>query len=124
MPGLNADGTDPFRITVVGGSMGGWIAALVLRRESELRGFATTISVIEPSWIPSIDVGEGTTAVFRGFLDLIGADEFEFLRETGATIKYGICHQDWRKLEVTYDGPIDDPHLISRLRRREPRLPG
>ena len=37
-------------------------------------------------------------------------DEDEFLRETGATIKYGIRHRDWRRVGVTYDGPIDDPH--------------
>lgn len=98
MPEFNADGTGPFRITVVGGGKTGWIAALVRQRESELQGFANTISVSEPSRIPTIGVGEGTTAVSRGFLDLIGAGEFGFLWETGATIKYGIRHQDWRIL--------------------------
>ncbi len=42
----------------------------------------------------------------------LGFDEFEFLRETEATIKFGIRHKDWRRKGFTYDGPIDDPHLL------------
>ena len=77
------------------------------------------LTVIESSRIPTIGVGEGTTAVFRGLLLELGFDEFELLRETEATVKYGIRHRDWRETGVTYDGPIDDPHLIRRnLRAR------
>ena len=42
----------------------------------------------------------------------LGFDEREFLRETDATIKFGIRHRDWRRIGFTYDGPIDDPHLV------------
>ena len=42
----------------------------------------------------------------------LGFDEREFLRETAATIKFGIRHKDWRRIGFTYDGPIDDPHLV------------
>ncbi len=73
---------------------------------------AIDLTVIESSKIPTIGVGEGTTSVFRDLLLSLGLDEFEFLRETGATIKYGIRHQDWRRVGVTYDGPIDDPHSM------------
>ena len=41
-----------------------------------------------------------------------GIDEFEFLRRTDATIKYGIRHRDWRRKGYTYDGPIDDSLAI------------
>jgi tryptophan halogenase len=58
-------------------------------------------------------VGEGSTAVFRQMLRHFGLDEEEFLRETGATIKYGIRHRDWRRLGHSYDGPIDDPHMVA-----------
>ncbi len=34
------------------------------------------------------------------------------MRETEATIKFGIRHRDWRRVGSTYDGPIDDPHQI------------
>lgn len=68
--------------------------------------------MVESSSIPTICVGEGTTSVFCGLLLALGLDEFEFLRETEATIKYGIRHRDWREVGITYDGPIDDPHLI------------
>ncbi len=64
------------------------------------------------SKIPTIGVGEGSTAVFRALLRHLGYDELEFLRETEATIKFGIRHRDWRRVGVTYDGPIDDPHQV------------
>ncbi len=71
-----------------------------------------TITVVESSKIPTIGVGEGTTAVFRQMLKYFGLDEFSFLRETEATIKFGIRHKDWRRVGHHYDGPIDDPHLV------------
>ena len=57
-------------------------------------------------------MGEGTTAVFRQMLKYFGLDEFAFLKETEATIKFGIRHKDWRRVGHHYDGPIDDPHLV------------
>ncbi len=72
----------------------------------------TKVTVVESSKIGTIGVGEGSTAVFRQMLRHFGLDEMEFLRETGATIKYGIRHRDWRRLGHHYDGPIDDPHQV------------
>ncbi len=73
----------------------------------------TRVTVIESSKIGTIGVGEGSTAVFRQMLKHLGLDEQEFLRDTGATIKYGIRHRDWRRVGHSYDGPIDDPHLVA-----------
>ena len=56
--------------------------------------------MIESSKLGTIGVGEGTTAVFRMMLKQFGFDEMAFLRETGATIKYGIRHRDWRRLGI------------------------
>lgn len=67
-----------------------------------------------------IGVGEGTTAVFRGLLRTLGLDEREFLRETEATIKYGIRHRDWRRVGHTYDGPIDDLHAMANAMGLDP----
>lgn len=101
----------PFRIAIVGGGTAGWLSALILQDAAKSQGRDIDLSVIESSKIPTIGVGEGTTSVFRGLLLHLGFDEFEFLRETGATIKYGIRHRDWRQIGITYDGPIDDPQL-------------
>ena len=100
-------------LVIVGGGTAGWLAALVIGDVARRAGRPCAITVIESSKIGTIGVGEGTTAVFRQMLLHLGIDEFRFLRETDATIKYGIRHRDWRRLGYAYDGPIDDPHLVS-----------
>jgi len=99
-------------IAVVGGGTAGWLATLMLQDSAKRAGLDVRLTMIESSKIPTIGVGEGSTAVFRQMLQHLGYDEFEFLRETAATIKYGIRHKDWRRVGVTYDGPIDDPHQV------------
>jgi tryptophan halogenase len=103
----------PARIVIVGGGTAGWLAAMLLSDMAARRKAAVRITVIESSKIGVIGVGEGSTAVFRQMLRRFGLDEAEFLRETGATIKYGIRHRDWRRPGHRYDGPIDDPHLVA-----------
>lgn len=104
---------EPFRITVVGGGTAGWLAALILKEGGLRAGRALDIAVIESSKVPTIGVGEGTTAVFRQMLRVLELDETEFLKATGATIKFGIRHRDWRKKGHSYDGPIDDPQRVA-----------
>ena len=102
----------PLRFVIVGGGTAGWLSALMLQEEIARQKLNATVTVVESSKIPTIGVGEGTTAVFRQMLKHFGFDEFEFLRETQATIKFGIRHKDWRRKGHHYDGPIDDPHLV------------
>jgi glycine/D-amino acid oxidase-like deaminating enzyme len=102
----------PRRFVIVGGGTAGWLAALMLKEALAARKLDASVTVVESSKIPTIGVGEGTTAVFRQMLKHFGFDEFEFLHETEATIKFGIRHKDWRRTGFTYDGPIDDPHLV------------
>lgn len=104
----------PASIVIVGGGTAGWLAALMLGDAAKRQQRACDITVVESSRIGTVGVGEGTTAVFRQMLQYLGVDEFEFLRETDASIKLGIRHRDWRKLGHHYDGPIDDPHQVSR----------
>ena len=99
-------------IVVVGGGTAGWLAALVLQDKVRRDEPGTRVTVVESARIPTIGVGEGSTAAFRVLMRQLGLDEFEFLRETGATIKFGIRHKDWRRKGFTYDGPIDDPHQV------------
>ena len=100
------------RIAVVGGGTAGWLSALILQDAAKRHELPLCLSVIESSDIPTMGVDEGTTSAFRGLLENLGFDELEFIRETGATIKYGTRHRDWRNVGVAYDGPIDDPHLM------------
>lgn len=103
----------PRRICVVGGGTAGWLAAMMLGDSARRGGHACEVTVIESSKIGTIGVGEGTTAVFRQMLQHFGLDEAEFLAATGATIKFGIRHRDWRRKGHSYDGPIDDPHRVA-----------
>jgi tryptophan halogenase len=105
----------PARICIVGGGTAGWLAAMVLGDSARRGGHPCAVTVVESSRIGTIGVGEGTTAVFRLMLRRFGLDEREFLRDTGATIKYGIRHRDWRRVGHSYDGPIDDPHAVAGL---------
>jgi len=104
--------TDQSHFVVVGGGTAGWLAAFVLQDAARRQRLDAKVTVVESSKIPTIGVGEGSTAALRVLLRQMGIDEFEFLRDTGATIKYGIRHRDWRRLGHSYDGPIDDPHQV------------
>jgi 2-polyprenyl-6-methoxyphenol hydroxylase-like FAD-dependent oxidoreductase len=103
----------PARIVIVGGGTAGWLAAMMLSGVAARTRAATSITVVESSKIGTIGVGEGSTAVFRQMLKHLKLDEMEFLAATGATIKYGIRHRDWRRLGHSYDGPIDDPGQVA-----------
>ena len=109
----NAHATTPQRrrIVIVGGGTAGWLAAWIMHDNITRTGAAVELVMVESSAIPTIGVGEGTTAVFKGFLDHFRLNEADFLRETRATYKLGIRHRNWYKGEPYYDGPIDDPHL-------------
>jgi hypothetical protein len=100
------------RYVIVGGGTAGWLAAFIIQDSARRKKLDIEISVIESSKIPTVGVGEATTAAFRIFLKQFGIDEFEFIRETGASFKLGIRHQDWRRKGFTYYGPIDDPHQV------------
>ncbi len=103
---------NPAHFVVLGGGTAGWLAAFILQDAVRRGALDARISVVESSKIPTIGVGEGSTAAMRMLLKSFNIDEFEFLRETEATIKLGIRHVDWRRKGSSYDGPIDDPHQV------------
>jgi 2-polyprenyl-6-methoxyphenol hydroxylase-like FAD-dependent oxidoreductase len=114
--------TWPARIVIIGGGTAGWLAALMIGDAAAQAKQPCAITVVESSKLGTIGVGEGTTAVFRMMLKHFGIDEMDFLARTGATIKYGIRHRDWRRLGHQYDGPIDDPHLVAGAQGQGPFL--
>jgi len=97
---------------IVGGGTAGWLTAFILQDSARRAGLNLKISVVESSKIPTVGVGEASTAALRVFFQHFGIDEFEFFRETGATFKLGIRHHNWRRKGYTYFGPIDDPHQV------------
>jgi tryptophan halogenase len=103
---------DQSRFVIVGGGTAGWITAFIIQDSLKRLKIDASVTVVEPSKIPTVGVGEATTAAFYVFLRNFGIDELEFFRETGASFKLGIRHEDWRRKGVTYYGPIDDQHQV------------
>ena len=100
-------------VVILGGGTAGWLAAYILSDFFYSNKLNTKVKIIESSKIPTIGVGEGNTSIFYEFLKKYNLDESDFLKETKATLKFGIVHKDWKELGYTYYGPIDDPQLIA-----------
>jgi hypothetical protein len=105
---------NPAHFVIVGGGTAGWIAAFIIQDSIKRLKLNAKVSVVESTKIPTVGVGEATTAAFHVFLKHFGVDIGEFFRRTEATYKLGIRHEDWRRKGFTYYGPIDDPHMVVR----------
>lgn len=90
---LNLRNPSPQRIVVLGGGTAGWFAAIALRK---LFSPNVEIQVIESSEIGIVGVGEGGLLNFIGALNRYQIDINEFMRETGATWKWGFSYEGWR----------------------------
>jgi Tryptophan halogenase len=95
------------KICIVGGGTAGWLTALFIAKIKPW----VTVTVIESVNIPIIGAGEGSTGalvdVVTNRIWNFDCNEDEFLRETGATLKYGIMHKAWTPdLDKSYFGPL------------------
>jgi len=81
------------KIVIVGGGTAGWMTANLMASEWQKLGF--DITLIESPQIGIIGVGEGSTPLFKGFMDSLGVPESEWMPECNATYKIGITFKDW-----------------------------
>jgi hypothetical protein len=73
--------------------------------------------------IPTIGVGESTTLSMNALMDKCGISLNEFVRETDASVKYGVYYKDWSKKDYIhyFKSPIPwyregiDPDAYSRI---------
>lgn len=96
------------KICIIGGGTAGWLAALMLNK---IQGKSHEITLIESSRIGIVGAGEGSTGyltdIIQGHSWDYGCNENDFFKETGATVKLGIRHRDWKSVGHSYIGPID-----------------
>jgi tryptophan 6-halogenase len=81
------------RILIVGGGTAGWMTALIFARSLIEKG--VEITLLESPTVPTIGVGEGSTPWLRGFFDLLGIEEAEWMPACHATYKCGIAFEGW-----------------------------
>jgi tryptophan halogenase len=87
------------KVVIAGGGSAGWMAAAAL---STQLGPLLDITLVESDAIGIVGVGESTIPTARTFVHLLGLDEKEFMRETGATFKIGILFDNWGEVGDSY----------------------
>jgi tryptophan halogenase len=91
-------------VVILGGGSSGWMTAASLARFLSPQLYAITL--VESELIGTVGVGEATLPHLRSFNQLLGIDENEFMRETGATYKLAIQFPGWGKQQNSYFHPF------------------
>ena len=81
------------RICIVGGGSSGWMTATTFIKLLNYE----EVSLVESPNIPISGVGESTIQQIRGWMNLIGIDEEEMIRETNGSLKHSIKFTNFLK---------------------------
>ncbi len=92
------------KIIILGGGTAGWITAAALVHI--LTKDFCSIELIESKDIGTIGVGEATIGSIINYINALGIDEADFIRETQSTYKLGIQFDDWHRLGKGYFHPF------------------
>lgn len=119
------------RIVILGGGSSGWMTAASLSCFLNPQQYHLTL--IESELIGTVGVGEATLPHLRSFNQLLGIDENEFMRKTGATYKLAIQFPGWGQKDNSYFHPfglsghdiqgIDFHHYWLHLKQQGKALP-
>ncbi len=82
-------------VVILGGGTAGWMTAASLALLFGKLG--TSITLIESSQIGTIGVGEATVPAILRYIESLGLDVYDVLRETRGTIKLGIEFDGWKQ---------------------------
>jgi tryptophan halogenase len=90
-------------IAIIGGGSAGWMTAAAL---ANALGDSLAITLVESDEIGTVGVGEATIPPIKAFNAMLGIDETEFVKATGATFKLGIEFDGWGAPDSRYFHPF------------------
>jgi tryptophan halogenase len=84
------------KIIIMGGGTAAWCAALYFLRKNREYGLNNKITMVSSEKIGTIGVGEGSTLIFKDFIEkFCNIPSETFLKETKGSYKFGIKFDNW-----------------------------